>query len=428
MMQKRKNRKPLQRATFGDTEGRTHADPQRRQRNHARPLDPGKDAVSTETIRIGTKEIILVGTAHVSRDSVQEVRESIQATNPDVVAVELCKRRYDVLRNPKSWQDTDIVGIIREKKASFLFANLVLAAFQKRIGEKLGVRPGQEMHEAIVVAEAAGIPVALIDRPVQITLQRTWRMLSFKERFMLIASSITAIFETEDLDEDTIEKLKEKDVLTAAVDEIGKRAPTVKKVFLDERDAYMGKKISDLEGSRILAVVGAGHLQGLMEQLKDPIDDISPLEYVPEKKRALWKWLVPLVIFALVAGGFYFGGTDRGVEMVKWWFISNAVFAALGTALALGHPISVIVAACASPITSMNPTLAAGWFAGLSEAYLRRPKVADFERLQEDILSVRGFWRNSVTRILLVVVFANLGSSVGAYLAMPILTKIIFDS
>ena len=145
------------------------------------------------TVRIGTKEIILVGTAHVSKDSVQEVRESIQATNPDVVAVELCKRRYDVLRNPKNWQDTDIVGIIREKKASFLFANLVLASFQKRIGEKLGVRPGQEMHEAILVAEAADIPVALIDRPVQITLQRTWRKLSLKERFMLIVSSITAI-------------------------------------------------------------------------------------------------------------------------------------------------------------------------------------------------------------------------------------------
>ena len=356
------------------------------------------------------------------------MRESIEAASPDVVAVELCQRRYDVLRNPKNWQDTDIVGVVREKKASFLFANLVLAAFQKRIGEKLGVRPGQEMHEAILVAEAADIPVALIDRPVQTTLQRTWRTLSFKERFMLIASSFTAIFETEDLDEDTIEELKEKDVLTAAVDEIGKRAPTVKEVFLDERDAYMGRKISDLEGSKILAVVGAGHVRGLTEQLKDPIEDVSSLECVPPKKGSFWKWLVPLVILILVAGGFYFGGTDRGVEMVKWWFISNAVFAALGAALALGHPISVVVAACASPITSMNPTLAAGWFAGLSEAYLRRPTVADFERLQQDILSVKGFWKNSVTRILLVVVFANLGSSVGAYLAMPILTKIIFDT
>jgi pheromone shutdown-related protein TraB len=384
--------------------------------------------VSIEKVCIGDKEFVLVGTAHVSRESIEEVRQTIQASNPDVVAVELCKRRYDVLRNPRNWQETDIVGVIREKKASFLFANLVLAAFQKRIGEKLGVRPGQEMHEAIQVAEAADIPVALIDRPVQITLQRTWRKLSFKERFLLIVSSITAMFETDDLDEDTIEQLKEKDVLTAAVDEIGKKAPTVKEVLLDERDAYMGKKITDLEGSRILAVVGAGHVEGLTEQLKDPIDDVSSLEFVPTRKRALWKWIVPLVILALVAGGFYFGGADRGVEMVKWWFLSNAVFAALGAALALGHPVSVLVAACASPITSMNPALAAGWFAGLSEAYLRRPKVADFERLQEDILSIRGFWKNSVTRILLVVVLANIGSSLGAYLAMPILTKIILDT
>jgi pheromone shutdown-related protein TraB len=284
------------------------------------------------------------------------------------------------------------------------------------------------MHEAIQVAEAEGIPVALIDRPIQITLQRTWRMLSLKERFLMIASSISAIFETEDLDEDAIEALKEKDILTAAVEEIGKKAPTVKKVLLDERDAYMGRKIADLEEGRILAVVGAGHVKGLTEQIRNPVDDLSSLEYVPPRKRAAWKWIVPLIVVGLVSGGFFVGGAARGVEMVKWWFLSNAFFAAVGTALALGHPISVLVAACASPITSMNPTLAAGWFAGLSEAYFRRPKVADFERLQQDILSVRGFWKNSVTRILLVVIFANIGSSVGAYVAMPILTKIILGN
>jgi pheromone shutdown-related protein TraB len=270
--------------------------------------------------------------------------------------------------------------------------------------------------------------VALIDRPVRITLQRAWRKLSFKERILLIGSSISAIFETDDLDEETIEKLKEKDVLTAAVDEIAKRAPTIKEVLLDERDAYMGRKIADLEGNRILAVVGAGHVKGLAEQIRNPIDDLSCLEQVPVRRTGLWKWIVPLLIVGLVAGGFYAGGAARGVEMLKWWVLSNAVFAAIGAALALAHPVTVLVAAVASPITSMNPTLAAGWFAGLSEAYFRRPKVSDFERLQQDILSVRGFWNNSVTRILLVVVFANLGSSVGAYVAMPILTKIIFDS
>jgi pheromone shutdown-related protein TraB len=384
--------------------------------------------VTIENVWIDNKEVILVGTAHVSKDSIEEVRQSILNTKPDVVAVELCQRRYDVLKNPKNWQETDIVGVIKEKKAAFLFANLVLAAFQKRIGEKLGVRPGQEMHEAILVAEAEDIPVALIDRPVQITLQRTWRKLSLKERLRLIGSSITAMFETDDLDEETIEKLKEKDVLTAAVDEIAKKAPTVKEVLLDERDAYMARKIADLEGDRVLAVVGAGHVMGLVEQLKDPIDDLSSLEYVPEKGRNPWKWLVPVIIVALFVGGFFVGGADRGAEMVKWWVLSNAVFAALGAALALGHPVTVLVAACASPVTSLNPAFAAGWAAGLCEAYFRRPKVSDFERLQQDILSVRGFWRNSVTRILLVVILANIGSSVGAYLAMPILTRIIFEA
>jgi len=384
--------------------------------------------VTTESVCVGNKEVLLVGTAHVSRNSIEEVRQSILNTKPDIVAVELCQRRVDVLKDPKNWQETDIVGIIKEKKASFLFANLVLAAFQKRIGEKLGVRPGQEMHEAIQVAEAENIPVALIDRPIQITLQRTWRKLSLKERLLLIGSSITAIFETDDLDEEAIEELKEKDVLTAAVDEIAKKAPTVKEVLLDERDAYMASKIAALEGGRVLAVVGAGHMKGLAEQLEDPVDDLSALEHVPPRKRGLWKWIVPLIILALVSAGFFFGGTARGVEMLKWWLLSNAVFAALGAALALGHPVTVLVAACASPVTSLNPTLAAGWFAGLSEAYLRRPKVSDFERLQQDILSVRGFWKNSVTRILLVVVLANIGSSIGAYLAMPILTRIIFEA
>ena len=388
----------------------------------------GKDAVSTRTIRTGNREIILVGTAHISRESVEEVRRSIEAAKPDVVAVELCKRRFDVLRNPRRWEETDIIGIIREKKASFLFANIVLTAFQRRLGERLGVRPGQEMLEAIQAAEAENIPIALIDRPVQITLQRTWRKLSLRERFLLIGSSITALFETEDLDEDAVERLKDKDVLTAAVEEIAKKAPTVKEVLLDERDAYMARKILDLEAGRVLAVVGAGHMSGLEEQLGNPVADVSYLETVPKGKRGLWKWVVPIAFVALVAAGFYFGGAARGYEMIKWWFLSNVLFAALGAALALPHPVTVLVAAFASPITSLNPALAAGWFAGLSEAYFRRPKVSDFERLQQDMVSLRGFWSNSVTRILLVVVFANLGSSVGAYVAMPILTRIILEA
>ncbi|MBN1635424.1 MAG: TraB/GumN family protein [Deltaproteobacteria bacterium] len=381
----------------------------------------------SDLIKIGEKEIVLIGTAHVSKTSVEEVREAIETRRPEVVAIELCKNRYDVLKNPKAWQQTDIIKVIREKKASFLFANLVMASFQRRIGEKFGIKPGQEMKVAIEVAEKLGVPVALIDRPIQTTLQRAWRNLTFIERIKLIWTSLISIFAVDDLEEDTIEKLKEKDVLSAAVDEIARAAPTIKKVLIDERDTYMANKIAELEENKILAVIGAGHMQGIKEQLASPASDNRELEDVPAKKRGFWKWLIPLAIFFFVLAGFFFGGPKQGYEVLKWWLVCNAVFAALGAMVALAHPITILVAGLASPITSLNPTLAAGWFAGLSEAYLKKPTVADFESVQDDISSIKGFWKNPITRILMVVVFANLGSAIGAIVAMPILTRIIIS-
>ena len=187
----------------------------------------------------------------------------------------------------------------------------------------------------------------------------------------------------------------------------------------------MAKKITDQDQDRILAVVGAGHVEGLIEQLKQPVEDLAALETVPAKKAGLFKWIFPLLICILVISGFFFKGSEQGMEMLKWWLLSNAAFAALGAAIALSHPVTILVAAIASPVTSLNPTLAAGWFAGLSEVFFRRPKVSDFEHIQEDVATFRGLWRNSITRILMVVILANIGSSIGAYLAMPILTKII---
>ncbi|MCD6570742.1 MAG: TraB/GumN family protein [Deltaproteobacteria bacterium] len=378
-----------------------------------------------EEIKLDDKEIILIGTAHVSRQSVEEVRLAIPTYKPDVVAVELCQARFAVLKDPDLWKNTDIIKVIKEKKATLLFANLVMASFQRRIGDKIGIRPGEEIKTAIEVADATGIPVALIDRNIRTTLQRLWWMLSLKERFILVWSSFSSIFVVEDISEDEIEKLKEKDTLTAAVDEIAGKISTVKRVLLDERDAYMAKKIMDLKYKRILAVVGAGHTKGLLARLKGPVGDESSLEYVPPKKRGIWKWVIPLVILFLVSLGFFCGGSTQGYEMIKWWLLCNAIFAATGACIALAHPITILVAAIASPITSLNPTLAAGWFAGLSEAYLKRPKVADFESLYEDISSVKGFWKNPITRILMIVILANIGSMMGALVAMPILTKIM---
>lgn len=379
-----------------------------------------------ETVKLQEKEIILVGTAHVSRSSVEEVRESIARYKPDVVAVELCKNRYDVIRNPKKWQEMDIIKVIKEKKATLLCINMLLSSFQRRIGMKLGVMPGEEIKAALEEAESAGIPVAVIDRSIQVTLQRVWHKLSLRERCMLLFSSLLSIFAVEDFTEEDVEQLKEKDMLTAALDEVAKKTPVIKSVLLDERDAYMARKISDLDGEKILAVVGAGHVKGIMAQFGKDID-LAALEYVSLKKKSIWGWLFPASVILFVILGFFMGGPRQGYEMVKWWIICNAAFGALGALVALSHPVTILIAAAVSPITTLNPALASGWFAGLSEAYLKRPKVADFESIHEDIMSIRGFWRNPITRILLVVVLTNLGSTMGAVLAMPILTKIMLS-
>jgi len=291
---------------------------------------------------------------------------------------------------------------------------------------KLGVMPGEEIKAALEEAESAGIPVAVIDRSIQVTLQRVWHKLSLRERCMLLFSSLLSIFAVEDFTEEDVEQLKEKDMLTAALDEVAKKTPVIKSVLLDERDAYMARKISDLDGEKILAVVGAGHVKGIMAQFGKDID-LAALEYVPLKKKSIWGWLFPASVILFVILGFFMGGPRQGYEMVKWWIICNAAFGALGALVALSHPVTILIAAAVSPITTLNPALASGWFAGLSEAYLKRPKVADFESIHEDIMSIRGFWRNPITRILLVVVLTNLGSTMGAGLAMPILTKIMLS-
>jgi pheromone shutdown-related protein TraB len=375
--------------------------------------------------QLGNKELILVGTAHVSKQSVEEVKSAILENKPDIVAVELCQARYSILKNPKIWSQTDIVKVIKEKKALVLLANLVMASFQKRIGDKLGIKPGEEIRAAVTAAEEMNIEVALIDRNISVTLQRLWHKISFKEKVLLMWDLLNSLFAAEDVGEEDIEKLKSKDALSLIMEEIGTKIPTVKKVLLDERDMYMAKKIADLPDKKVLAVVGAGHTEGILDKIKNPIDDISVLEYVPQKKKNLWGWIFSFLILTLVGVGFFHGGNAQGYEMIKWWFLSTMFFTAIATSLALAHPVTILVATIVSPLTTLNPALASGWFAGLSEAYFKRPKVSDFETLSDDILSIKGFWKNAITRILIIVTFANIGSSIGVFVAMPILTRIV---
>ncbi len=384
--------------------------------------------MSSERIQLGDKEVIMVGTAHVSKASVEEVRSTILEERPNAVAVELCQARYDVMKNPLAWQNMDIFKVIKEKKTAFLMANLVMSSFQRRIGQKLGVKPGDEMRAAIEEAEANGIEVVLVDRNVQITLARVWRGLGFWEKMKLLYGATLSIFEVEELTEKDIEKLKEMDVLTTAVEEMAKYAPTIKEVLIDERDAYMARKIADISSSsRVVGVIGAGHMKGILSQIEHPVVDIARLEEVPEKKDSVMKWILPTIILALVLTGFFFGGSKQGIDMIKLWVITTMVCTALATILALAHPITVLVAAVVAPMTTLHPALASGWFAGLSEAYLKKPKVSDFQTIHEDILKFSGWYRNPITRILLVVTFANLGSTMGVFIAAPILAKMVLS-
>jgi pheromone shutdown-related protein TraB len=370
---------------------------------------------------------MLVGTAHVSKDSVDEVRQAIADFRPDVVAVELCKGRYDVMKNPTAWQETDIVKVIKDKKASLLFVNLIMASFQRRVGAKLGIKPGEEMRIAIEDAEAAGIPVSLIDRGVQTTLLRTWHKLSFREKFSLMFQSLLSIFGAEDLTEEDIEQLKEKDMLTAALEEVAKKAPVVKEVILDERDSYMAGKLGDIQSKKILAVVGAGHMEGIKAKIGTLID-IAALEEVPPKKKSYAGWIFAVLIVLLIGLGIYKGGIGQGIQMAGIWALSTMFFSAVGALIAFGHPLTILVAAVVSPLTAIHPALASGWFAGLTEAWLKKPKVSDFESIHSDIETIRGFWRNPITRILLVVIMTNLGTAFGSLIAMPWLAKILIKS
>jgi pheromone shutdown-related protein TraB len=372
------------------------------------------------------KEIILIGTAHVSRESADIVKSVIEEQKPETVCIELCPSRYQSIRQKDRWQEMDIIKVIREKKAFLLLSNLLLASFQKRIAKKFNVNPGQEMIQAIESAEALGAEVYLADRDIRITLSRAWRKMSLWSKLKLLFSIIMSVGEIDDIKEEDIEKMKETDVLEALLSDVGKSMPVLRRILIDERDLYLAHKIQSAPGNRIVAVVGAGHVPGIKKVWASTID-IAELEKLPPKKRGMGiiKWIIPLFIFALIGYGFYRGGSGAGAHMITWWIMANGILAGLGALIAMAHPLTILSSVLAAPLTSLNPMIAAGWVAGLVEAFSRKPKVKDLERLSEDILSAKGFWRNKITRILLVVVFTNIGSSIGTFVAIPLMTKVL---
>jgi len=378
-------------------------------------------------VEYGEKEIYILGTAHVSKDSVREVRETINEIKPDTVCVELCEARYESIFNEDKWKNMDIVKVVKEQRAFYLLMQLILSSFYKKIGDKLGVRPGADMIEAVHAAREINAQVILADRDVNITLKRVWGYLGFLKKMKLIALMISSIFSTEEITEEDIEKLRQKDQLEIALEEVASSLPEVKLRLLDERDIYLAEKIKSAQGKKILAVVGYGHVNGIVSNIPKE-NDLESLETLPPKGKIgqFLKWLVPILIIGLLVYGFIKGGRELSLESISLWIGINGSLSALGVALALAHPLTIISAFLAAPITSLNPMVAAGWVAGLVQAWVRKPKVQDIEELPNAILSVKGFWTNPVTKILLVVAFANIGSSIGTFLAGSMIASKLF--
>ena len=375
---------------------------------------------SVTVLSLPGKTVYLVGTAHVSAKSVQDVRNTVAAVSPDTVAVELCEPRYRGMKGDNGWQSTNIFQVIRQKKATFLLAQLVMQAFYRRLGKQLEVQPGAEMLAGIECAEATGARLELMDRRIDITLKRIWRGLGFWQKMKLVFLMCSAVFGGDDIGAEDIESLKNRDQLESLMGEMGAGFPGVKERLIDERDIYLSQKLRTMPGERIVAVAGAGHVPGIAAHIREEIP-LAPLEALPPPSRwsKVWPWLIPALVVALVAWGFARGGTDRGIESIAIWVGVNGVCAALGAILALAHPLTILSAFLAAPLTSLNPMVAAGWVAGLVQAWIRPPTVADFEALPSSLESFRGFITNPLIRILLVVVLTNLGSSIGTFTAIP---------
>jgi pheromone shutdown-related protein TraB len=271
------------------------------------------------------------------------------------------------------------------------------------------------MLSAIESAEKMNSHVHLVDRDIRTTLSRAWRAMGLWAKFKLMMQFVASLVGIDEISEEEVEELKNKDILETLLSEIGESQPQLKRILIDERDEYLTDKIRNAPGKNIIAVVGAGHVPGIKVNWEEKID-IKRIEEMPPKGRmaTVLKWGLPFAAICLITAGFFKEGENVGIGMVKYWFFANAILAAIGAAIAFAHPLTILTAAIASPITSLNPMLAAGWFAGLTEAFLCKPKVKDFESLPDDIYTIKGFWRNKITRILMVVVFTNIGSSLAA--------------
>lgn len=384
--------------------------------------------MTVERIVAGKREIILVGTAHISQASVDQVKETIGQEKPDSVGIELDSNRFEQLKNPGRWQNTNIQQVIQQGRAYLLLLNIFLSNMQRRFGEHVQVTPGQEMMIAAQTAAEQNIPVALLDRDVNITMKRALSLMPLLEKIKIFFYLITGTFsESEKLTVEKIEELKQSDMVTKLIQELGHKAPTIKKVLVDERDAFIANQILKNSGQKMVCVVGAGHLDGIKELLQhpQPIDEQKLLE-PPKKGMAgeLLKWVIPAAFVVILGWAFFSKGLSSSLTVIVYWILITGFFSALGALISRAHLFSVATAFVAAPLTTLHPLLASGWFAAAVEAKYKHPQVKDFENLNQ-LNSYADFEKNKVTHLLLVAAYTNLGSMVGVLVALPWLLKLV---
>ncbi len=378
-------------------------------------------------IKIKGKEFFIIGTAHISQDSADLVRKVISNEKPEVVCVELDKQRFKALSEKKKWEELNLKQLIKEKQLSTLLINILLASYQKKLGEKLGVKPGVELLEATKVAKEFDIPIELIDRDVRITLKRAWNSMGFWQKMKLMTVGLASVFEEEEISEEKLNEIKQKDVLNEMMAELGKQMPVLKKVLIDERDSYLMQKMKEVNAIKIVAVVGAGHVNGIVEALESNREQvIEEIEIIPppSKMVKIIGYGVPAIIIASLIYIGYTKGADVAGDNAIFWILANGIPSALGTAFALAHPFTIISAFLAAPITSLTPVIGAGYVAAFVQVYFQPPKVKEFESVTEDVSNWKMWWQNKLLKVLLVFILSGLGSAIGTYVGAY---KIITD-
>lgn len=389
---------------------------------------------NSPAVEFQPSKVVLIGTAHVSEKSVDEVRNAIRKLKPDIVAVELCRARYDSLKgNVPETNQVPIKEILTEGKVYYYLVHWLLAYVQKKIGEDMGVKPGSEMISAIEEAEASGAKVALIDRDIQVTLQRFWGRMKFMEKIKMLGSLVGGLIGIGKGAEIDIDQITQQDVVTALVSELREFAPTAAETLIDERDAYLAGSIlrTAAGGNKtIVAVIGAGHKPGVINYLKNPksLPPLNSLMEIPKKRFGIGK-IVGFAFVGLIIGFFLLlllSGVPLKLLLIAfgWWFIITGTLSAIGTLLAGGHPYSVLTAFSVAWLTTLHPLIAAGWFAGLVEARQRNPTAADIKALA-GIETFREMFKNRFMRVLLVASFANIGSMTGTLLGVHVMMQVI---